>query len=91
MLLLIHPSTSVGKKFVTKNPMPRSNLQQLVQFLKEDCLLPSEPIQVAIKQSQREHGPLPMVLWRYGFITLEQLDRVQQWLLQHPSVNTGTL
>ncbi len=61
--------------------MSQANRQKLVQFLKQELLLPSEQIQVAIKQSQCKQGPLPIILWQYGFITLEQLDQVQQWLL----------
>jgi Protein of unknown function (DUF2949) len=59
-----------------------ANLQQLIQFLQQELALPWPQIQVGLKQSQREQGPLPTVLWRYGFITLEQLDRIQQWLVQ---------
>ncbi len=61
---------------------PYANLQQLIQFLQQELALPVSQIQVGLKQSQREQGPLPTVLWRYGFITLEQLDRIQQWLVQ---------
>ncbi|MFY7695915.1 MAG: DUF2949 domain-containing protein [Cyanobium sp.] len=30
-----------------------------------------------------EQAPLPAVLWRYGLITLEQLDRVLAWQDTH--------
>jgi hypothetical protein len=62
--------------------MAYSNMQPLIQFLKQELALPMAQIQVALKQSHREQGPLPIVLWRYGFITLDQLDRLQQWLVQ---------
>ena len=65
--------------------MPHTNLQQLIRFLKHEFLLSPDQIQVALKQSKRNQGPLVMVLWQYGFITLEQLDQVQQWLLQRQS------
>ncbi|MBE9031427.1 DUF2949 domain-containing protein [filamentous cyanobacterium LEGE 11480] len=58
--------------------MKYHNLQQLIQFLKTELALSSEQIQVALRQSQRQHGPLPMLLWQYGFITIEQLDDIQQ-------------
>jgi hypothetical protein len=61
--------------------MSHSKLQELVQLLKREFSLPSEQIRVAIKQSQRQQGPLPIVLWQYGFITLEQLDQLQQLLV----------
>jgi hypothetical protein len=67
--------------------MSSSNAQQLIQFLKQELALPMSQIQVALKQSRREQGPLTMVLWEYGFITLEQLDQIQQWLLQTSVAN----
>ncbi len=65
--------------------MPHPNLPQLIRFLKREFLLSPDQIQVGLKQSQRNQGPLVMVLWQYGFITLEQLDQAQQWLLQRQS------
>ncbi|MCZ0902074.1 DUF2949 domain-containing protein, partial [Microcoleus sp. HI-ES] len=34
------------------------------------------------KQRQRDKDPnsLPMVLWQYGLVTLEQLDKIFDWL-----------
>jgi hypothetical protein len=32
-----------------------------------------------MRQSQLEQAPLPVVLWRYGLISLEQLDAVLAW------------
>ncbi|MGA0989896.1 MAG: DUF2949 domain-containing protein [Vulcanococcus sp.] len=34
---------------------------------------------LGLKQSQLEQAPLPVVLWRFGLISLEQLDQVLQW------------
>ena len=34
---------------------------------------------MGLRQSQLEQAPLPVVLWRYGLITLEQLDAVWAW------------
>lgn len=65
--------------------MKSYKLKQLNQFLKKELSLSSEQIRVALQQSERQQGPLPMLLWQYGFITIEQLDRLQQWLLQPTS------
>ena len=53
---------------------------RLIQFLQEDLRLSSSSIHLAMKHSQQDSGPLPMVLWRYGLVTLEQLDRIYDWL-----------
>ena len=53
---------------------------RLIQFLQDELCLSSSSIALALKQSQRDPGPLPMVLWRYGLITLGQLDRIYDWM-----------
>lgn len=55
----------------------RSNL---IQFLREELSLPTSAIDLAVKRSQPEVAPLPMVLWQYGLITLNQLDQIFDWL-----------
>jgi len=32
-----------------------------------------------VRQAQLEQAPLPVVLWRYGLISLEQFDRILTW------------
>lgn len=52
---------------------------RLIQFLQDELFIPKEAIAIALRQ---ESFPslLPMVLWQYGLITLEQLDRIFDWL-----------
>jgi hypothetical protein len=53
---------------------------QLVQFLEEDLMLSSSAIAMALRHCEQDPGPLPMILWKYGLITIEQLDRIFDWL-----------
>jgi hypothetical protein len=34
---------------------------------------------LGLKQAQLEQAPLPVVLWRFGLISLEQLDQLLSW------------
>jgi len=34
---------------------------------------------LGLRQSVQEQAPLPVVLWRFGLITLEQFDQVLSW------------
>jgi hypothetical protein len=52
---------------------------KLIHFLQEDLALSEDAIAVALRH-QNATDPLPMVLWQYGLITLEQLDRIFDWL-----------
>jgi len=36
------------------------------------------------KQAELEQPPLPVVLWRFGLISLDQLDAVLSWQDQQP-------
>jgi hypothetical protein len=35
---------------------------------------------VALKHSEQDPGPLPMILWQYGLVTLEQLEQIYDWM-----------
>lgn len=52
---------------------------RLIHFLREDLAIPAASIAIALRH--HEHASqLPMVLLQYGLITLEQLDRIFDWL-----------
>ncbi|HEY9819087.1 MAG TPA: DUF2949 domain-containing protein [Candidatus Obscuribacterales bacterium] len=53
---------------------------RLVQFLEEELSLSSSAISIALRHCEQDPGPLPMILWKYGLITLEQLDRIFDWM-----------
>lgn len=53
---------------------------ELVSFLHDDLALPADGIELAVRHSQQDLGPLPMVLWRYGLVTLDQLEKLYDWL-----------
>ncbi|MFQ4142917.1 DUF2949 domain-containing protein [Chlorogloeopsis sp. ULAP02] len=57
-----------------------SNYSQLIRFLQEDLAISTASIDVALRHSQQDPGPLPMILWQYGLITLEQLEQIYDWL-----------
>jgi hypothetical protein len=51
----------------------------LIQFLQNDLAMSSSSIDFALKRSG-DFEPLPMILWQYGLVSLEQLDRIYDWL-----------
>jgi len=60
--------------------MKAQRSKQLIEFLTQDLGVSKASIQTALKSCQHHQGPLPMVLWQYGLITLEQLDEVFRWI-----------
>jgi hypothetical protein len=54
--------------------------QQLIQFLQTELAIPDEAIAIGLRHQEQSPNLLPMVLWQYGLITIEQLDKVFEWL-----------
>ncbi|HEY9888575.1 MAG TPA: DUF2949 domain-containing protein [Candidatus Obscuribacterales bacterium] len=52
----------------------------LIRFLQHDLAVSQDSINVALRHCEQDPGPLPMVLWQYGLITLEQLEQIYDWL-----------
>jgi hypothetical protein len=51
-----------------------------IKFLKEELALSNDSIEI-VQRSVADHpAPIPMILWQYGLITLEELDRIYDWL-----------
>ncbi|MFP4008062.1 MAG: DUF2949 domain-containing protein [Spirulinaceae cyanobacterium] len=57
---------------------------RFMRFLKEELALSHDSIAIAQRYSEKNPGPLPMILWQYGLVTLDQLDRIFDWLESAP-------
>ncbi len=57
-----------------------TSFQRLVRFLQDDLAIPSASIDLAVRQGEQTPNQLPMLLWQYGLVTLEQLDQIFDWL-----------
>jgi Protein of unknown function (DUF2949) len=60
--------------------MATNTQNRLLGFLKEELLLPSASIDLALRQCDQRSGSLPIILWHYGLITLDQLSSIYDWL-----------
>lgn len=60
--------------------MEMTKQSQLIRFLQEEMSLSAEAISMALRYSEQSPSLLPMILWQYGFVTLEQLDEIFDWL-----------
>lgn len=66
----------VVTKMFTKHTTP----SQLIDFLQDELAIPTDSIATALRHSEQTPSLLPMILWQYGLVTLEQLDRIFDWL-----------
>ncbi|HEY9739059.1 MAG TPA: DUF2949 domain-containing protein [Coleofasciculaceae cyanobacterium] len=60
--------------------MKSTPLQNLISFLKDELAIPSASIDLAVRHQPDAPNHLPMILWQYGLVTLDQLDRIFDWL-----------
>ncbi|GAA6617822.1 DUF2949 domain-containing protein [Scytonema sp. NUACC26] len=57
-----------------------STYSRFIHFLQEDLAISTACIAVALRHREQDPGPLPMILWKYGLITIDQLEQIYDWL-----------
>ena len=60
----------------SRQPPPSADL---LAFLRHQLGLSEGALDLGLRQATLEQAPFPTVLWRYGLINLEQLERVLTW------------
>lgn len=65
---------------ITDPAMAPSTYSEFIRFLTEELSISASSIDFALRQCKNAYDPLQMVLWQYGLISLEQLDRIFDWL-----------
>ncbi len=63
---------------ISSSPQPPPS-HALLRYLRQELGLSDNALQLGLRQSEQEQAPLPVVLWRFGLITLEQFDQVLCW------------
>lgn len=53
---------------------------KFIKFLTEELALSNDSIEIVQKSIEEHPAPIPMILWQYGLVTLEELDRIYDWL-----------
>ncbi|NEQ28748.1 MAG: DUF2949 domain-containing protein [Microcoleus sp. SIO2G3] len=59
--------------------MTPATYSRFIRFLQEDLAISASSIAIAQRQGQ-DPGLLPMILWQYGLVTIDQLDKIFDWL-----------
>ncbi|MBD2777796.1 DUF2949 domain-containing protein [Iningainema tapete] len=58
----------------------RPNDRKFINFLQNELALSIRDIAVALRKRKLDHDPLPMLLWQYGLVSIEQLEQIFDWL-----------
>jgi len=56
--------------------------REMIIYLLNDLGLEESSIELGIKLSIKNKTPLPILLWSYGMLTIEELDKLYSFLFQ---------
>ncbi len=56
--------------------------REMIIYLINVLGLDESTIELGIKLSIKNNTPLPILLWRYGMLTIEELDKLYSFLFQ---------
>ena len=57
--------------------------REMVIYLFNEIGLEESSIELGIKLSIKNNTPLPILLWSYGMLTIEELDKLYSFLFQN--------
>ena len=56
--------------------------REMIFYLFNEVGLEESSIELGIKLSKKNNTPLPILLWSYGMLTIEELDKLYSFLFQ---------
>ena len=56
--------------------------RDMIFYLFNELGLEESSIELGIKLSTKNNTPLPILLWSYGMLTIEELDKLYSFLFQ---------
>ena len=62
--------------------MDNSISKEMIFYLFNEVGLDESSIELGIKLSIKNNTPLPILLWSYGMLTIEELDKLYSFLFE---------
>ena len=59
--------------------------KKMISFLINEIGLKEPSLELGLKLSIKNNTPLPIVLWSYGLLTIEELDKLYTFLFKKKS------
>ncbi len=56
--------------------------KEMIFYLFDEIGLDESSIELGLKLSIKNNTPLPVLLWSYGMLTIEELDKLYSFLFQ---------
>jgi hypothetical protein len=65
------------------------NHTEFINFLQGELAVSDDAIAVALRHCEQDVAPLHMILWMYGLVSLEQLQKIFDWMECSNPFNAG--
>ena len=62
--------------------MNKNISKEMIIYLFKEIGLDESSIELGIKLSKKNNTPLPILLWSYGMLTIEELDKLYSFLFK---------
>ena len=62
--------------------MNKNLSKKMIIYLLNEIGLDESSVELGVKLSIRNNTPLPILLWSYGMLTIEELDKLYSFLFQ---------
>ena len=56
--------------------------REMIIYLFNEIGLEESSIELGVKLSKKNYTPLPILLWSYGMLTIEELDKLYSFLFK---------
>ena len=56
--------------------------KEMINYLFNEVGLDESSIELGLKLSIKNNAPLPILLWSYGMLTIDELDKLYSFLFQ---------
>ena len=56
--------------------------KEMIIYLLNEVGLEDSSIELGLKLAKKNNTPLPILLWSYGMLTIEELDKLYSFLFQ---------
>jgi hypothetical protein len=64
--------------------------KRFIEFLQQDLSISAEEIGLALRHQELTITQLPILLWQYGLISIQQLEKIFDWQEQISFSPAGT-
>lgn len=63
--------------------MNQNSSRKFIYYLLNEIGLDQSSIELGLKLSKKNNTPLPILMWSYGMLTIDELDKIYSFLFKN--------